>query len=273
MQQGGARGRLWPSQRLHILVVEDDARIASLIAAVLEEAAQIHAVSTVDDATRFLAAVPPRRLDLGIVDCLLRGPDATIMPLGVELVAAMHEQLPNLPIIVVTGADDVESLMLASFRGGARDFLRKPFTVDELRDAVLRVVPAALEQQARRGTPATAVARVVAFLDAHAGQSVSLGTLAKVAGMSRSHLSRSFHAIMGTVLRRYIRDRRLEHAEQLLLRSSDLTLTDVALHAGYYDLPHFDKEFRRRFGVSPSEFRRRKGLTRSAQRSRRRRSA
>src|SRR5437764_1363344 len=87
---------------------------------------------------------------------------ATLGPRARGLVAAMPEQLPNLPIIVVTGADDVESLMLASFRGGARDFLRKPFTVDELRDAVVRVVPAALEQPARRGTPATAVARVVA---------------------------------------------------------------------------------------------------------------
>jgi AraC-like DNA-binding protein len=34
----------------------------------------------------------------------------------------------------------------------------------------------------------------------------------------------------------------------------------VALEAGFYDLPHFDKVFRERYGVSPSEFLRRKSL-------------
>jgi AraC-like DNA-binding protein len=279
MQQGRARRRR-PARslprRLQVFLVEDDPATTTFIRDALAGTADTHAVSTVDEAIRLLATVPRRRLDIGIVDCPLPAPDrpdATTAPTGVALVAAIHEARPQLPIIVITAATNVESLMLASFRGGARDFLRKPFTADQLREAIARVAPAPPKDAPSRGRAATAVARVVTFLDAHAGQSVSLKTLARVAGMSRSHLSRSFHAIVGTLLRSYIRDLRLKRAERLLLGSPTVPLTRVAARAGYYDLPHFDKEFRRRFGMSPSEFRHRKDPAVAPRRRSRRRSA
>jgi transcriptional regulator GlxA family with amidase domain len=104
------------------------------------------------------------------------------------------------------------------------------------------------------------VARVLAFLAEHVGQTVSLGDLASVAAMSRSHLSRTFRDAVGVPLRVYVRNLRLERAQQMLARSPRASLTEVALEAGFYDLPHFDKVFRERYGVSPSEFLRRKSL-------------
>jgi AraC-like DNA-binding protein len=268
MQLGEARDRRATSslaRRVQILVVEDDPEIAAVITDVFESMADVHAVTNVEDATRFLSAVPRRRVDAVIIDCLLPGPDSVTTPLGVGLVATIHADRPTVPIIVITGATDAEPLIVASFRGGARDFLRKPFTLDQLREAVARVLPSTTEPQ-RRSTTAAGVARVVAFLDAHAGQPVSLEALAQVAGMSRSHLSRSFRAIVGILLRSYIRNLRLERAQRLLLSSPRVPLTQVATDAGYYDLPHFDKAFRKRFGMSPSEFRRRKGITTVAER-------
>jgi AraC-like DNA-binding protein len=37
--------------------------------------------------------------------------------------------------------------------------------------------------------------------------------------------------------------------------NSSLSLTDVAIDSGFYDLPHLDKAFRHRIGVSPQEYR------------------
>src|SRR6266513_2722061 len=89
-------------------------------------------------------------------------------------------------------------------------------------------------------------------------------TRARVAGclaaMSRSHLSRTFRSIVGIPLRTYVHDLRLERARQMLLARRPPSLTDVALEAGFYDLPHFDKAFHERFGLTPSEFVRRRGL-------------
>ena len=82
----------------------------------------------------------------------------------------------------------------------------------------------------------------------------TLGELATTAAMSRSHFSHTFHTVAGMALRDYVRDLRLQHAHRLIL-NSPLSLTDVAIDSGFYDLPHLDKAFRQRIGVSPQEYR------------------
>src|SRR5437660_977625 len=54
--------------------------------------------------------------------------------------------------------------------------------------------------------------------------------------------------------RDYVARLRLNRATELMLGST-LSLTAVAVEAGFYDLPHFDKVFRHRFRMSPQQFR------------------
>jgi AraC family transcriptional regulator len=84
----------------------------------------------------------------------------------------------------------------------------------------------------------------------------SLDELAGMAQMSRSDFSRTFHAVAGISLRDYFQDLRLRRSAELLLTSNQ-PLTDIAQECGFYDLPHLDKAFRRRFGMTPFDFRRR----------------
>ena len=116
------------------------------------------------------------------------------------------------------------------------------------------------------------MARVIAFLEENVGQQVSLELLAGIAAMSRTHLSRTFRSVVGVPLRAYIHDLRLARARHLLLEQRPRSLTDVALEAGFYDLPHLDKAFRERYGMTPSEFlaRSRLALARSRRTQRRR---
>jgi transcriptional regulator GlxA family with amidase domain len=60
--------------------------------------------------------------------------------------------------------------------------------------------------------------------------------------------------VAGMSLRDYVRELRLKRAHELM-RSSALSLTAIATAAGFYDLPHFNKAFRHRFGMSPTQFR------------------
>jgi AraC-like DNA-binding protein len=98
------------------------------------------------------------------------------------------------------------------------------------------------------------IAEVTQILDTHYGDRPSLSQLAARVGLSRSHLSRTFHAVVGVTMRRYVNELRLQHACGLLTRST-LSLTAIANECGFYDLSHFDKSFRRRFRTSPGEFR------------------
>lgn len=80
--------------------------------------------------------------------------------------------------------------------------------------------------------------------------------------MSPSYFSHVFHAVIGTPLRNCLRDIQLKRAHELLM-SPTLSLTTIAVDAGFYDLPHFDKAFRQRLGIAPQEFRRRHGRRRN----------
>jgi AraC family transcriptional regulator len=96
--------------------------------------------------------------------------------------------------------------------------------------------------------------RIVEFLGGHIADVPAFHDLAMMAGMSRSHFSRTFHAVVGMSLRQYIVHQRVDRARQLL-KQSTLSVTAIATECGFYDLPHLNKAFQRRFGVSPYRFR------------------
>ena len=250
-------------RRLRVLVVEDDARVRSLVEDILEAVANVQSVANVAEAARLVAGATHRHFDLVIVDCLLAGPDGRVEPHGIDLMGDIHALRPSLPILAITGAGNVEAIIVAAFRNGARDLLYKPFTIDDFRASVTRLT---LRTSRRHTPPRTraGVARVLSFLSEHVGQPVTLDGLARVAALSRCHLSRTFRDAVGISLRTYVRNLRLERAQQMLTRSPGASLTDVALDAGFYDLPHLDKVFRERYGVSPSEFRKTRRQQRSA---------
>jgi AraC family transcriptional regulator len=77
--------------------------------------------------------------------------------------------------------------------------------------------------------------------------------LASSAGVSRSHLARTFRKVHGCSIGDYIRRRRLSQAAELL--RTDQQLADVALNCGFYDQSHFCRAFRSHFGVAPSTWR------------------
>jgi transcriptional regulator GlxA family with amidase domain len=110
----------------------------------------------------------------------------------------------------------------------------------------------------RSGAPSTRsvaqIKRVLVILDGHANQHHALNELAALAGLSRYYFSRTFHIVVGVSLRDYLRGLKLKRALELL-RTSRRSLTDIAIEAGFYDLPHLDKVFRQRFGTSPYAFR------------------
>lgn len=173
----------------------------------------------------------------------------------VGLVKTMYERWPWIPVVVIGRIPDRARLTGQMLLSGARTFIQKPVTVAALRAVVTR----AIDRAGKRSPTASAVAamnRIRTVLGEHAGETLTLRELAAMASMSCSHFSHTFHAVLGMPLRDYVRDLRLQRAHLLLL-ASPLSLTAIAAESGFYDLPHLDKAFRRRLGVSPLEFRRR----------------
>lgn len=82
-----------------------------------------------------------------------------------------------------------------------------------------------------------------------------LSKLAALAGVHPTHLARAFKSHVGVTIGMYVRIQRAEMA-RTLIRQSAGSIAEVAALAGFYDQSHFDRTFRRFFGVAPAEYRR-----------------
>ncbi|HEV6967673.1 AraC family transcriptional regulator [Roseateles sp.] len=79
---------------------------------------------------------------------------------------------------------------------------------------------------------------------------IRISALAQALGVSVDTLERRFTAGVGVSPKRYARAARLRSA--VLSYAADMTLTDVAMGAGYYDQSHFVREMQRATGEAPA---------------------
>lgn len=91
------------------------------------------------------------RLDHEVPDAVLTDVRMPGMD-GLQLLDRLHEAHPDLPIIIMTAHSDLESAV-ASYQGGAFEYLPKPFDVDEALALVKRAVEHAREQRQERAEP------------------------------------------------------------------------------------------------------------------------
>jgi AraC family transcriptional regulator len=84
---------------------------------------------------------------------------------------------------------------------------------------------------------------------------LALDDIAAAVGINAVHLCRAFRQQYGCTLGDYVRNLRVDFAVRRLLTSQQ-SLAEIALSAGFADQSHFTKTFRRCTGVTPGAFRR-----------------
>lgn len=91
-------------------------------------------------------------------------------------------------------------------------------------------------------------------IKSHVFDDLTLDELAFLTGLSLSSFKRKFRTIYGTSPKQHMITKRLEKA-QVLLKTTDLRITEIAYDCGYSDLGYFTKTFQKHFHCSPSDFR------------------
>jgi AraC family transcriptional regulator len=98
------------------------------------------------------------------------------------------------------------------------------------------------------------ILQVQLFIQEHLDEELSLDRLARVAHFSPYHFHRIFRGIVGEGVNEYVRRLRLESAA-VALKTTDWSILDIALRAGYNAHEAFTRAFRQMFGASPSQYR------------------
>ena len=116
---------------MRILVVEDDIDIGELVCEDLGE--QGYAVDWAKDGDEALSLLKSFPYDLLVLDIMIPGPD------GFEVTEILRAKENNLPILILTAQDAVDSCV-KGLEKGADDYLAKPFYFKELRARILALL-------------------------------------------------------------------------------------------------------------------------------------
>ena len=125
----------------HVWIIDDDRSIRW----VLERALAQEGVKTTsfETADAVLSRINTQQPDTIISDVRMPGTD------GLTMLKKLSEDRPELPVIIMTAHSDLDSAV-ASYQGGAFEYLPKPFDVDEAVSLVKRALSHAQEQKSQQ---------------------------------------------------------------------------------------------------------------------------
>jgi two-component system, response regulator YesN len=259
-----AAGNAVPSQ---ILIVDDDTAHLDRCVESLSDAYRIVTAQT----GRIAIERVKRRSDIDLAVIEYRLPDMS----GIDVMKEIKDDEPSVLVLIVTAFGD-EDVAVEAFRSGARDYLKKPFSISELSTKIdfylalmhadkrrrKNILPGSDKPAQPAGTPPSAVTpsqyhkiqQAVRFINDNYRTDIRLDASAREAGMSPAHFSRIFKKVMGLSYQDYLNTRRITKAKHLL-RTSAQSVTEIAVSVGFGDPTGFGRIFKKLTGQTPSVFR------------------
>jgi AraC family transcriptional regulator len=146
-------------------------------------------------------------------------------------------------------------------RESAEECIRRASTIlrVDLVDAIPRasapLTSAAPPTPIRGGLAPWQIRQVTTHIETHLGAAITTKDLALLARLSVFHFCRAFRDSFGESPHGYVRRRRVEHAQGLML-TTNASLGEIAADCGFTDQAHLSKLFRRIVGESPGVWRR-----------------
>ena len=98
------------------------------------------------------------------------------------------------------------------------------------------------------------VKRVIELMQGDPSRSLSLEKMAESVNLSPPYFCYLFKTITGVPPAKYLKALRLQQAA-MLLTTTFLSVKEIVRHVGLTDESHFVRDFKRFYGVTPSEYR------------------
>ena len=92
------------------------------------------------------------------------------------------------------------------------------------------------------------------YINDHCTEDLCLDDIAERTGFSKYHFSRLFKQFSNVSFYRYLNQKRIEHAERLLI-NPQISVTEISLSSGFTSLSSFIRMFKQIKGCTPSEYR------------------
>ncbi len=96
------------------------------------------------------------------------------------------------------------------------------------------------------------IEQILEYINAHIDEDITIDDLSEYTYLSKFHLSREFKKDTGTTLHRYILQKKLIAAKELILK--DIPITHVYEQCGFGDYSNFFRAFKNEYGMTPKQY-------------------
>ncbi len=213
-----------------------------------------------EDGQQALDRIETTRPDLIISDIRMPGMD------GLTLIRTIREKQWNMEVLLVSGYSDFEYAREA-LRLGCHGYLVKPVEEKELIEYLEKIRNLLDARREKAGESAAAeekeegylsekqqVQNMVRYLREHYAEGLTLQILAGEFQMSESYISSQIKKRTGKGFGEHLVEIRVQKAQEYL-RTTNLSIEEIAAKVGYPDYYYFTKVYKKATGISPAAYR------------------
>ena len=194
------------------------------------------------------------------------------VPLGINLLEKIKKTAPQCIVLFIWPTTS-EDHIIKIFRLGARDFIKKPIDVHELRNTLCKLLNAKISSNEKRSPALTALQnngltepavstsnnscnmeKVIDYINEHLGDDINLKDLEQIANLSKYYFIRRFRNHTGFTPKEYIIYARIEKAKNILKTQNDINISRLSADIGFNYVSSFTKHFTKYTGYSPSRY-------------------
>ncbi|MBZ0326488.1 MAG: response regulator [Altibacter sp.] len=241
----------------NILIVEDNPQMASYLKEILSEK---HHCTLAFDGEEAIQKIKQESFDLITSDIMMPKVD------GFELRKKLNEdaKYKNIPFILIS-AKTLEEDKIRGFKLGIDDYIIKPFNKNELSARIENLLNNKRAREAwelqnkdlvndNESSDQKLLKTIEAIvIENLSNEDFKIDSLAAGVNYSQRQLTRILKQYTGMTPVQFILEIRLQKAYQLLQQRTFFTLSEVRYDVGILSSPYFNKKFKERFGIAPSE--------------------
>ena len=96
--------------------------------------------------------------------------------------------------------------------------------------------------------------KIIPYVAENFKEDISLKQTAKKFGYNEKYLSHYLHKLTNMNFSRFIAMYRIGYAKNLLIKNTQITISEIAMHSGFSSIKTFNRQFKKNTGFTPSEY-------------------
>lgn len=157
-------------------------------------------------------------------------------------------------VFVYLQKNQVEAYLLFENEEYKRLYEQAGYSLEKFREYLYYIVEKSIEYGKQARESDTIIEQIDRYIDDHLADNLTRNSFSEVVYLNPVYLAELFRRAKGISIKRYVNQRRLEKAAELLL-STEENVYNIALKVGYPTSSYFSRKFREYYGVGPAEYR------------------